>query len=165
MRTHPGGKPEHRLDNADEWFWPLVDTSGGPDACWPWTGQRDEKGYGRVWVSGRKERMHRVAFALVNGRMPVGLGCHTCNNPPCCNPRHVYDGTPLSNTEDRRRAGVSTSRPGEANHEAKLSERDARAIRESPSPATVLAEHYGVSRRTVWLIRTGRAWKHLGDGE
>src|SRR3954465_9420162 len=76
-------------------FWSHVSV-GSPDACWEWQGARTNKGYGYVgrWRRDR-EVAHRRAFRLANGHDAAGLVCHACDNPPCCNPSHLYDGTPL----------------------------------------------------------------------
>lgn len=83
-----------------------VDRSGGPAACWPWKGAwRTEKGYGRILKDrrkGRALRAHRVAWELAHGPIPLGLCvCHACDNPPCCNPAHLFLGTMLDNNRDR----------------------------------------------------------------
>jgi hypothetical protein len=61
-----------------ESFWRLVDQSGGPTACWPWTGPRYLKerphpdGYGFTHFNGRRMLVHRLAYAAVNGVVPAG---------------------------------------------------------------------------------------------
>jgi hypothetical protein len=77
--------------SIEERFWKLVDSSGGPDACWPWLRARDKDGYGKVQVSGKTVRASRLAFKLKNGRYPEGLGLHSCDHPWCCNPSHIED--------------------------------------------------------------------------
>lgn len=91
-------------------LWSHVDTSGGPDACWPWTGgQVHEHGYGTLRVGGyskanpvkHKLYAHRLAWELTNGPIPAGLNvCHRCDNPPCCNPAHLFVGTQRENLQD-----------------------------------------------------------------
>ncbi len=90
-------------------FWARVDSSGGDNACWPWQGSRYPAGYGHVsWpgVSGAKGRVdtgaHRVAYSLSNSGIPSGKQVnHVCDNPPCCNPKHLYAGTQVDNICDR----------------------------------------------------------------
>ena len=79
-------------------FWKSVDRTGGPDACWPWTGFKDDDGYGRYG----RQRAHRVAYKLAIGPIPAGfLVRHvTCDNPPCCNPVHLAIGTAADNSAD-----------------------------------------------------------------
>lgn len=84
-------------------FWAKVDRSGGPEGCWPWLGVRNASGHGRV----NRERgsplyTHRVAYELSSGvRLAKGdLVCHRCDNPPCCNPAHLFVGTAADNIHD-----------------------------------------------------------------
>ena len=91
-------------------FWSLVIKSGGPDACWPWIGRRDKKGYGRYHFGDRYSCLaHRLAFAIANGMVPAGAQVnHSCDNPPCCNPAHLHLGTHITNMQEmaaRGRAG------------------------------------------------------------
>lgn len=88
-------------------FWSKVDKRG-PDECWPWLeSSRDDSGYGIFYTSdGLRTRAHRWLLGHLRGkpltREEVGLedGCHHCDNPPCCNPKHLYVGTRKQNVGD-----------------------------------------------------------------
>ena len=86
-------------------FWARVDTSGGPDACWPWQGARLPRGYGKMTGAGYA---HRIAWELENGPVPAGMYvCHHCDNPPCCNPAHLFTGDAAANNADMDAKGRS----------------------------------------------------------
>lgn len=90
---------------AAEKFWSKVDRRG-PEECWPWTGGCIKAGYGRICESGRDEYTHRYSWRLHFGEIPPGLEvCHKCDNPPCCNPAHLFVGTHRDNMHDALRKG------------------------------------------------------------
>jgi HNH endonuclease len=97
-RKRPNQYPPRTLA---ERFWAKVDRSAGPDGCWPWTGARFWFGHGAIKIDGRPWGAHRIAWELTNGPIPDGLQAnHRCDNPPCCNPAHLFLGTQLDNVRD-----------------------------------------------------------------
>lgn len=112
-----------------ERFEPRVDRSGGPDACHPWLGARNEHGYGVMTFANLKPRMqkaHRIAWTLAHGEPPpdkpnVLHDCHGGDNPACCNVRHLFCGTQADNIRDcvaKGRQSRGSARPAAALDEA-----------------------------------------------
>lgn len=84
-------------------FWSRVDIQG-PDDCWPWQlkcgGTYSTYGNFNVTRS-QSVRTNRMAYYLTHGVDPGELRvCHSCDNPPCCNPAHLWLGTTLDNSRD-----------------------------------------------------------------
>jgi hypothetical protein len=89
-----------------ERFWAKVDRRG-EDECWEWTGSRNEHGYGGIRLAGQRGpllKAHRVSFMLAHPGVELTRAdhiCHTCDNPPCVNPAHLYRGDYTTNTADK----------------------------------------------------------------
>jgi HNH endonuclease len=83
-------------------FWSKVDKRG-PDECWPWTaGTAGKGGYGRFRMGDKRVQASRVAWEMEHGRpLPPELDAlHSCDNPPCVNPAHIWPGTAADNVRD-----------------------------------------------------------------
>jgi hypothetical protein len=96
--------------SPEDRFWSKVDKRG-PDECWEWRGHRSHDGYGRVKIKGKIFTASRAVLFLTRGEpIPPGTyACHSCDNPPCCNPAHLWLGTNRDNQLDARRKGRSFS--------------------------------------------------------
>lgn len=98
-------------------FWAKVDKSAGPDGCWPYLGFRKWDGYGWIqrYIDGKPKNMtsHRFAWILTNGIPDDGMHIlHRCDNPPCCNPAHLFLGTHQDNMKDKQAKGRSKNHKG-----------------------------------------------------
>lgn len=126
--------------------------------CWEWQGARGRGGYGRCG----NERAARVAYRAWRGPLASELEvCHTCDNPPCCNPDHLFLGTTQDNTADKVRKGRVPK--GEQHPRARLRADDVRAIRADLRLHREIAADFGVKTVTVQAIKRRRIWAHLED--
>lgn len=79
------------------------------DGCWLWQGRLDADGYGRMKYDGKYYRAHRLSYELTYGQPPDSLYvCHTCDNPRCVRPDHLWLGTAKDNFDDSYAKGRST---------------------------------------------------------
>lgn len=149
-------------------FWSYV-KRGAPDECWPWTGGRFDKGYGQFRFGKKKVKAHRCAFELTNGHLPEGKrALHRCDNPPCCNPRHLFAGTDTDNARDRESKGRGSGgiglkpMPGESNPSAKLDSQKVLNIRQRRKRGASLREiarETGMSQSQIGNIVRGDCWR------
>ena len=109
-------------------------------------------------------RAHRWAHERANGPIPDGLMvCHSCDNPGCVRPDHLWTGSAAENLADmakKKRAHKGPSRHSEAHPLSKLSGPAARAIRADGRFHREIAEAYGVSPSLVGGIKRGTHWKY-----
>lgn len=91
-----------------EAFWSYVAISGS-DECWLWKGAHRDSGYGQFALFDHGNvpaSAHRIAYGLANTGIPKGMHVlHRCDNPPCCNPAHLFAGTQKDNMADKKQKG------------------------------------------------------------
>ena len=135
-------------------------------SCDIFKGGKDKDGYG--WQRALGERKaHRVAWVKANGPIPKGmLVCHSCDNPSCINPDHLWLGTPKQNMEDKQRKGrgryTGHDCRGESNPNSRLTQEQVNEIRAKYrwGLGPVLAKEYGVGAFMITRIIRNEAWKN-----
>ena len=138
------GRAQRERVAAETRYWQKAQPVGG-NACWGWDGATKDSGYGVLYVDGRLMPAHVFSYVLHVGPIPPGVEvCHTCDNPPCSNPAHLFLGTHAENMADcaakeRTRRGVLTFE--------QVEEIQRLADKGTSSPA--IAVTIGVSRRTI----------------
>ena len=123
-------------------------------------------GYGRFRLGDKKFLAHRLAWQFTHGSIPEGLCvCHHCDNPGCVNPHHLFLGTRTDNMQDAVRKGRIAHQTGEAHGMSKLTENEVLEIRgllaEGKRSGEDIGAKFGVSRQTVFKIKTGKVWGWL----
>jgi len=157
------------LAAAAESFWARVERGPG---CWEWQGCKKApppKHYGNLVIAGRFWIAHRLAWTLTNGPIPDGLFvCHRCDNPPCCNPDHLWLGTNDENMADMKAKGRARTSDKRAwrNPAAKLTPEQVQVVRarcaQKESDAQI-ARDLRVATETVRRIRLGHRWGSLAS--
>ena len=152
--------------SLEERFWEKVDVRG-PNNCWQWMAGKDRDGYGRIRLDGNGPtlRAHRVSFEIAHGPIPDGLQVlHTCDNPGCCNPAHLFLGTDADNHHDMDQKGRRVNPLGEAHGMSKLTEGDVLTIRELSAAGyaqEAIARKFGIGHSTVSDVVNRKSWKHI----
>lgn len=158
-------------------FWSRVVKSEDPHGCWDWTGYR-RGNYGRLELNGHKHGAHKISYVIHFGPVPPKkCVLHKCDNPPCCNPKHLRLGTQLQNVEDMFKKGrdhhasgpfskerLLAAARGERNAGAKLKEGqvlELRKLHRSGFRPTDLAPQFGISNVQFWNIVSRRCWRHI----
>lgn len=136
-----------------------IDMSGGPDACWPFTGKVNNKGRPYFAVGGVKHLVYRLVYELVHGvdALKDKIARHTCDNEICCNPRHIVPGDHQQNMDDMK----ERERHGLPHHTV-------RAIRKLAAIGRThveIGELYGIGRSTVTEIVNRVHYDHVKDEE
>lgn len=149
-------------------FWPKVMKPLDWEACWPWTGatkRAARASYGNFKLKSYVAVVApRISYALFHNRSPGKLMvCHTCDNPSCVNPSHLFLGTAADNAADMVAKGRHRSPPqkGEQNGAAKLSNADVEKVRDRIRVGFTnvrIAAEFGVTHQAISRIRRGRSW-------
>ena len=129
------------------------------NGCWIWQGTKDKGGYGKICHEAKHMRAHRVSYQLHVGELTADMFvCHSCDNPSCVNPKHLFLGTHKDNMIDMVRKDRSPRQKLTASAVLKI-----RQLLTEGYGAEDLAVMFGVHVYTIRRIRNGRRWGHLQE--
>jgi hypothetical protein len=158
----------HKLNwkgTSEERFWNFI-KRGKKDDCWGWVGGKTKDGYGHFSVNKKSVLSHRFSYELHFGKIIDDMSVlHRCDNPPCCNPEHLFLGTQKDNMQDCKKKGriYVPDICGEQNGRSKLSYNKVNKIREiflsKEYSQRKIAEKFNISFQSVWSICHGKIWK------
>lgn len=131
-----------------------------PSGCLIWKASSNPDGYGWMRYEGTIELSHRVAWQIKNGPIPDGLFVlHSCDNPPCCNPQHLFLGTHLDNMKDMWAKGRKIS------PKTTLTEEVVSEIRQLGRQGNLdlreLGKRFGIHKDHAGRIMRRVVWKHV----
>lgn len=163
----------YNSDKAIKRFWDKVKI-GAPEECWEFQGGKvGSKGvYGGFSFQGTTIRAHRYSYMISKGKIPEEmLVCHTCDNPICVNPNHLWLGDHLSNNRDRHAKGRTKINPylikkehharGKNHGLAKLDEDKVKSILKDERTTRLIALDYGVHASAITQIKNRKTWRHV----
>ena len=141
-------------------------TFGNKDQCWEWFAGKDTGGYGQLHVAKNKKILAtRFSWMLFRGNPGALFVLHTCDNPSCVNPSHLWLGTQIDNMRDRTTKGRAANHKGERNGRAKISAAQAQEMKTLYASKgytfTQLGRLYGLHPTTVSDIVNGRLWSDV----
>lgn len=140
--------------------------------CWYWIGARNDSGYGVIGRGSRKQgisKAHRIAYELFyfTKLEKDKCVCHTCDNPACVNPRHLFIGTQADNVADMIAKGRNVLPPirrGNKSNLARLNDKKIMQIRKlanGGSSSRKIAKQFEVSKTTILQIVKRKSWRHV----
>lgn len=144
-------------------FWSKVNKTTN-DQCWVWNAGCNPNGYGNFWVNGKTVTASCYAYTLTYGSIPNHKHVlHKCDNPPCCNPEHLFLGTSKDNAIDRENKHRCNRDKGDDHTNSKLNWNAVNTIRAKHNSGelsqTELACMFNVSIQLINKIVHNKMWK------
>ena len=130
------------------------------NGCWEWQGYCTNDGHGLF----ARTTAHRWFYQHIHNKLldPNIFVCHICDNPPCVNPSHLFEGTPQQNVDDMIQKGrQKNSHKGIKHPNSRLTEQQVLAIRNDGRRPAVIAREYGITLVHLLNIKNKKVWRHI----
>ena len=160
-------------DKVADRFWSKVGIRANPERCWEWQGNKGIRDYGSfsVTIAPQKDLPvipTRIMYYLHYGIHPTGkCVCHTCDNPKCVNPKHLFLGTNKDNTQDMIKKGrkfITRGTDKECSW-VKLTKEKVLELREMKASGAInyskLSNELKLGTKTIWNAVNKITWKHI----
>lgn len=138
-----------------------ISTEMNENDCWIWAKAKDKDGYGQF----DNMRSHRFSYVLFKGEIPVNMiVCHSCDNPSCVNPDHLWIGTHKDNALDRDLKNRANIARGSRQRMSKLTEEKVKLIKRRIAEgirSCDLSKEFNISNQVISQIRHHKAWRHV----
>jgi predicted XRE-type DNA-binding protein len=157
----------------EERFWRKVKKEKD-DECWEWIGGKNSSKYGILLLTNKRTSIlaHRFSYELHKGKIPKGKGyhgmcvCHSCDNPSCVNPNHLWLGTNIENMRDKETKGrgrgfCHQDHHGENHPQVKLTWKIVEEIREMHKNGFLqkeIAKKFNISNSGISKIISNKRW-------
>ena len=133
--------------------------------CWEWQKGLTSHGYGKIKINKKNTSTHRISYQQFIGKIPKGKHIlHKCDNPPCCNPKHLSSGTSEDNVKDK--VMKDRQAKGEKNGGAKLTKKQVIEIiklyKTGNYTQIKLARLFKIANTTTCEILNNKTWTHVG---
>lgn len=139
-------------------------TKNGKNGCWNWTGGK-WRGYGKIALNYKDYYVHRVSYELHNNIKLDKLKevCHSCDNPACVNPKHLFVGNHKNNMSD---AASKNRMPFGENHCWSKLDNDKvvfirKVLKDKSISGTALAKKFGVSHGVIYRAKNRKTWRRV----
>lgn len=136
--------------------------------CWEWQGSKNRNKYGQIRYENKSGMMlvHRLSYLIFKGEIPNGMFvCHSCDNKSCCNPDHLWLGTPHDNNQDcLNKNRHYKGKQGCESHKSKFKKEQILSIRkriENGETAKKIANEFRVQQHTILAIKNKKTYKNI----
>lgn len=151
-----------------ERFLSKIDKNSSPNGCWIWTAHLSINGYPRFRLNKKTLEGHRLSYFIFKDNIfpDKNYICHTCDNPSCVNPEHLFAGTNQDNMTDRNNKNRQWKPIGSKHPRALIDEEDVKEIKKLLKCGMThknIAKKFNVKISLISDISCKRTWIHVTD--